>query len=152
MIMRLDLQDEQTVQKLWSMQQRAYRVEAEIIGTEDIPPLQESVEQLRTCEETFYGYIVEGELAGAVSFLIEGETLDIHRMIVDPVHFRKGIASQLLASVHEHGSSKIVVATGSLNEPAVRLYGRHGFTLTDQKEIKPGLWLSFFEKNIRPRL
>ncbi|MED1783361.1 GNAT family N-acetyltransferase [Brevibacillus fortis] len=152
MIMRLDLQDEQTVQKLWSMQQRAYRVEAELIGTEDIPPLQESVEQLRTCGETFYGYIVEGELAGAVSFLIEGETLDIHRMIVDPIHFRKGIASQLLASVHEHGCSKIVVATGSLNEPAVRLYGRHGFILTDQKEIKPGLWLSFFEKTIRPRL
>ncbi|QDS34829.1 GNAT family N-acetyltransferase [Brevibacillus brevis] len=151
MIVRLDLQDEQTVQKLWNMQQRAYRVEAELIGTEDIPPLRESVEQLRTCGETFYGYIEEGELAGAVSFLIEGETLDIHRMIVDPVHFRKGIASQLLASVHEHSCSKIVVATGSLNEPAVRLYERHGFTLTDQKEVMPGLRLSFFEKTLRPR-
>jgi ribosomal protein S18 acetylase RimI-like enzyme len=151
MIVRLDLQDEQTVQKLWNMQQRAYRVEAELIGTEDIPPLRESVEQLRICEETFYGYIEEGELAGAVSFLIEGEKLDIHRMIVDPVHFRKGIASQLLASVHEHGCRKIVVATGSLNEPAVRLYERHGFTLMDKKEVMPGLWLSFFEKTIRPR-
>ncbi|RAT95319.1 GNAT family N-acetyltransferase [Brevibacillus sp. Leaf182] len=149
MIMRLDLQDEQTVQKLWDMQQRAYRVEAELIGTEDIPPLRESVEQLRTCEETFYGFIEEGKLAGAVSFVIEGETLDIHRMIVDPVHFRKGIASQLLASVHEHGCSKIVVATGSLNEPAVRLYERHGFTLKDQKEVRPGLRLSFFEKTIQ---
>lgn len=149
MIVRLDLQDEQTVQKLWNMQQRAYRIEAEIIGTEDIPPLRESVEQLRACGETFYGYIEGGELAGAVSFLIEGDTLDIHRMIVDPIHFRKGIASQLLASVHEHGSSKIIVATGSLNEPAVRLYGRHGFTLTDKKEVKPGLWLSFFEKRIK---
>ncbi|MCM3142091.1 GNAT family N-acetyltransferase [Brevibacillus sp. MER 51] len=148
MIVRLELQNEKTVQKLWNMQQRAYRVEAEIIGTEDIPPLRESVEQLRTCGETFYGYMEEGELAGAVSFMIEGETLDIHRMIVDPTHFRKGIASQLLASVHEHGCNKIVVATGSLNEPAVRLYERHGFTLRDQKEVKPGLWLSFFEKTI----
>ncbi|KMZ41547.1 MULTISPECIES: GNAT family N-acetyltransferase [Bacillales] len=149
MIVRLDLQDEQTVQKLWNMQKRAYRVEAELIGTEDIPPLRESVEQLRACGETFYGYIEGDELAGAVSFMIEGETLDIHRMIVDPIHFRKGIASQLLASVHEHGCSKIVVATGSLNEPAVRLYERHEFTLTDKKEVKPGLWLSFFEKTIR---
>ncbi|MFS0554308.1 GNAT family N-acetyltransferase [Brevibacillus sp. 179-C9.3 HS] len=148
MIVRLDLQDEQTVQKLWNIQQRAYRVEAELIGTEDIPPLRESIEQLKACGETFYGYLVEDELAGAVSFLIEGDTLDIHRMIVDPAHFRKGIASQLLASVHEHACSKIVVATGSLNEPAVRLYERHGYTLISKKEVKPGLWLSFFEKAI----
>lgn len=149
MIEQLDLQDEKTVKALWTLQQRAYRVEAELIGTEDIPPLRESIEQLKACNETFYGYIQEGELAGAISFQIEGDTLDIHRMIVDPAYFRKGIASQLLAFVHELGSKRIIVATGSLNEPAVRLYERHGFLLTGEKEVKPGLCLSFFEKTIR---
>ncbi|WP_236707868.1 hypothetical protein [Brevibacillus choshinensis] len=54
--------------RMWQLQQAAYRVEAELIGWSDLPPLRETVEELMGSEETFIAYVEEGELAGALSF------------------------------------------------------------------------------------
>jgi len=65
---RLDLSDEDTVQQIWELQRVAYAVEAELIGYDGIPPLHESLEQLRTCGESFLGVYAETGLTGAVSW------------------------------------------------------------------------------------
>jgi ribosomal protein S18 acetylase RimI-like enzyme len=38
------------------------------------------------------------------------------------------------------------VSTGALNEPAINLYKRHGFILSEEKEVPPGLKLAFLRK------
>lgn len=136
--------------QMWQLQQAAYRVEAELIGWGDLPPLRETIEQLMESEETFVTYIEEGELAGALSYQKMGDQLDIHKMIVDPKHFRKGIARQLLIHLETIYSDvkTIVVSTGARNEPAVQLYLRHGYELTGTKEVAPGLELAFFRKEL----
>ncbi len=97
----------------------------------------------------FYGYFVEGELAGAISYKKDGQTIDIHRMIVHPSHFRKGIANALLHHLEmvEVEAEKWVVATGAKNDPARRLYEKNGFSQVQVQEVAPGLSLAFFEKN-----
>ncbi|MEH6945117.1 GNAT family N-acetyltransferase [Bacillus sp. JJ722] len=123
-------------------------VEAELIGFFDLPPLKESFEEFQQCGETFLGYFEEDELAGALSFTIEGEELTICRMVVHPNHFRKGIAQMLLDNLEEINQkcTIIKVSTGKDNVPAKNLYLKNGFQFVRDLMVAPGVYISKFEK------
>jgi ribosomal protein S18 acetylase RimI-like enzyme len=147
---RLDLSDAATASELLELQRRAYRVEAELIGSAEIPPLRETLAELQSCGETFLGARVDGELAGAISWRVDGETLDLHRLVVDPASFRKGIGSALVRAAlgAEPGTTHAIVQTGAANEPALALYQGEGFVLTDEIEPVPGLRVACFTKRL----
>ncbi|WP_312117156.1 GNAT family N-acetyltransferase [Brevibacillus reuszeri] len=149
MIQSIAISNRETAKRVWALQQAAYAVEAKLIGWADLPPLRETVDELLECGEMFACFMDGAELAGAISFKVEEGVVDIHRMMVHPNHFRKGIASKLLQHVEavQPEWQKMIVSTGALNEPATQLYQRHGFMLVEQKEVAPGLKLSFFEKS-----
>ncbi|MGH8922321.1 MAG: hypothetical protein ACRD0H_28950, partial [Actinomycetes bacterium] len=63
---RLDLSDEDTVRQIWELHRVAYVVEAELIGYDGIPPLHETLGELRTCGESFFGVYDEAGLTGAM--------------------------------------------------------------------------------------
>jgi ribosomal protein S18 acetylase RimI-like enzyme len=147
-IQRLDLQHAPTVERVLVIQQASYAIEAELIGTRNIPPLHDTIESLQNSEERFYGYWIDDELAGLIAITLEDDTLDICRMAVHPAYFRRGIASALLTfalSTHS-AAARTIVATGARNDPAKQLYLRHGFTQIDEREVEPGVVIAFFEK------
>lgn len=148
MIEKLAIEHADMAKKVLDVQIPAYLVEAELIQFHEIPPLKDTVSSLQQCGESFYGYFAQGELAGAISYTRDGALLDIHRMIVHPDHFRKGIAQALLSHVQqtETGVEKIVVSTGAANTPAKNLYEKNGFTVCGEIEIAPGVCLTLFEK------
>jgi ribosomal protein S18 acetylase RimI-like enzyme len=135
----LDLSDGTVLHELWTVQRLAYAVEAELIGFDGIPPLHETPEELRACDETFLGLYDEEGLAGAVSYRLEGSTVDICRLVVHPRAHRRGIASKLLDALPDGPQ---VVSTGSKNEPALRLYRKQGFVETGTREVAPGVALT----------
>jgi GNAT superfamily N-acetyltransferase len=114
----LDIVDLETAQAVLQLQQVAYRVEAELIGSDGIPPLWETLD-LRTCGEEFLGVTVNGGLVGAISWRYGAGTIDIHRLVVDPEHFRRGIATALVrgALEAEPAAERAIVQTGSANAP-----------------------------------
>ena len=73
----LDISDELIAREVLELQRRAYRVEAALIGSNDIPPLRESVHELQVCGETFLGVFMEGGLVGCVSWKLKNETIDL---------------------------------------------------------------------------
>jgi ribosomal protein S18 acetylase RimI-like enzyme len=145
-IRRLDLSDEDTVHRLWSLQRAAYAVEAELIGFDGIPPLHESLEDLRTCGEEFLG---NDELTGAVSWMRTPDgTLDICRLVVHPSAHRSGIASALLDALDKlEPSDRTIVSTGTANVPALSLYLRRGFVTTGTRELAPGVTLTLLSRD-----
>jgi ribosomal protein S18 acetylase RimI-like enzyme len=149
-IRQLDLSDEARTKELLALQQASYAVEAALIGTSDIPPLKDTPETLARCGETFYGYFEGDSLVGAISYKIENDTLDIHRLVVRPDRFRKGIGRSLVAFVEEiePGPRRIVVSTGAGNRPAKNLYLSLGFRKTNETEVAPGLRVALFEKEL----
>ncbi|MGE5703164.1 MAG: GNAT family N-acetyltransferase [Clostridia bacterium] len=148
MIKKIDITQQKSAEQVLAIQMPAYRVEAELIGFDDLPPLRDTVVSLQACGETFWGNWIGEELAGAISYKREDEVLDIHRLIVSPDHFRKGIAGQLLthAIENEPETKKVIVTTGAKNTPAKQLYKRFGFQELRDVEVAPGLSLTFFEK------
>jgi ribosomal protein S18 acetylase RimI-like enzyme len=147
----LEINDPGVAETVLAVQRRSYRVEAELIGSDAIPPLTETVDELRACGELFLGAFVDDRLAGVVSWKFDGETVDIHRLAVDPDFFRRGIGVTLVraALAAEAGAQRAIVQTGAANEPAKALYRGEGFVEIDQREVVGGVRVALFERQLQ---
>ena len=147
----IDITDPAIAAELLELQRAAYRTEAELIGSDEIPPLRESLNELRGCGETFLAAFVGGNVVGAVSWKIDEETIDIHRLVVDPAHFRRGIGTTLIRAVlgANPDAARAIVQTGEANKPAAALYLREGFALVGTVEPIAGLRVTQFAKVLR---
>lgn len=147
-IKKLDLKNIETAKDVLELQISSYKVEAKIINFYGIPTLKDTVDSLKTCDEIFYGYYINGDLAGIISYNIIANLLDICRVAVHPRNFRMGIAGELINFVEEleGNANKVVVCTGKENLPAVNLYIKKGYQKTRDIEISKGNYLMEFEK------
>ena len=146
----LDLADAGVATGVLDLQRRSYDVEARLIGSDRIPPLHESLEELQACGETFLGAYVEDRLAAVVSWRFDGATIDLHRLAVLPDFFRRGIGVALLRAAlrSEPEARRAIAQTGAANDPAKQLYRGEGFAELGDREVLPGLWISRFERNL----
>ncbi|KAF6584011.1 MULTISPECIES: GNAT family N-acetyltransferase [Paenibacillus] len=147
MVTLCSLEDDNIVSQIWRLQHVAYRLEAELIGFDEIPPLMDTLETLRSCGESFYGWLEDDELLGALAVQSESSgSLTLTRMMVHPDHFRKGIADSLMKHVlNEYRNVPLfIVTTGTLNTPAVTLYRKHGFRSVSAAEVAPGVELTTY--------
>jgi ribosomal protein S18 acetylase RimI-like enzyme len=149
---RLDLSDPDTLRCLLDLQHASYAVEARLIGFDGIPPLHESLEDLRGCAESFLGLDDGAGLAGAVSWVRRQDgTLEICRLMVHPRAFRRGIATTLLDALdHVEPAPRAVVSTGTANHPALVLYTRRGFAPVDTRQVAPGTTITILERHGAP--
>src|SRR5699024_3899026 len=127
-----------------------YNVEANIIDFYDTPRLKDTVQALQQCGETLFGYYLNNELCGVISIKVDDRVIDIHRLMVHPKHFRKGIAKKLLnfIEVELENFEAIVVSTGTKNEPAVSFYLRNGFLKIEETMITERLSVTTFKKKL----
>ena len=147
----LDLADEAIARSVLALQHEAYAVEAELIASDGIPQLTETLEELQAAGLDWLGTFDEGGLTGAVSWtLLDDGTIDIHRLVVAPRAFRRGIATALLDALDGHFPGRhTLVSTGRDNAPARELYRRRGFTVVREREVIPGLWVTDLERRGR---
>ena len=146
-IVRLNLAHD--AQRILAIEQAAYRIEAALIGFDDIPPLHDTLELLLESGEAFYGCMIDSVLAGFVSCEVNENTVIICRLGVHPDYFRRGAASSLLRYLEATAYPdlpRFIVSTGAKNLPARRLYEQFGFVVLNEYEIEPGLMMAFYEK------
>ena len=150
-VVRVDHSDPDVATALLELQRRGYEVEAALIGSRDIPPLTETLEELKGTSETFLAVFVAGSIVGAVSYRLLRDTIDIHRLAVDPTCFRGGIGTALVRAVlaAEPSATHAIVQTGADNEPARSLYLREGFEQADELEVAPGLRVVRYCRRLR---
>lgn len=147
MIMKLNIKDNDIAEQIVKLQQEAYVIEAELIDFDDIPPLKDTLKDIKESDETFIGFYIAYELAGIIAYKQEEDTLDICRVAVLPKYFRKGIARQLIHFVENNNNAKkVIVSTGMLNTPAVELYLSLDFNKISDIKICEGLYITSFEK------
>lgn len=150
MIKNIDIKDNKTAEAVLQLQLSSYKIEADIIGYQDLPPLKDTAADLQQSGEVFLGYFIDEKLAGVISFKLEQNEVDIHRLIVSPHYFRQGIAQQLLTDLESRSQRETIkVATASKNAPAIRFYLKNRFKKTGEIKINSQLSLSFFVKIYR---
>ena len=147
MIRPLDLTDQALAERLLTIQHAAYAVEAELIGFDGIPPLQEDLAGLMASTEYWLGRYDGDTLVGAVAYEPTGDSVDISRLIVDPAYARRGHGRALLDHLDQLEPRPIsVVSTGSANTPAVSLYKSRGYSEIGQVEIAAGIHITQFRR------
>ena len=139
-VRRLALTDAAVVAQLIALQRAAYQVEADLIGGAAIPAMTETAAELAACGETFLG-VGDEEIVAALSYKRAGGVVDIHRLVVHPVAFRRGLATALLDALGEaeRDATEWTVATAEANAPAMTLYARRGFELVGRLTAPGGV-------------
>ena len=148
MITPLDLTDRTLAERLLQIQHAAYAVEAELIGFDGIPPLQEDLAGLMLSTEHWLGRYDGSTLVGAVAYEFpDDDTVEISRLIVDPAHARRGHGRALLDHLDRLEPRPIsLVSTGSANTPAVSLYKSRGYAEANRLEVAPGVFITQFRR------
>lgn len=151
MIKKLDLKDIEIAKGVMELQIASYKIEADLIGFYEIPPLKDTIDSLQACDGIFYGYYINSVLAGIISYKIIENILDIYRVAIHPNFFRIGIADKLINFIQELNSdvNKAVVCTGKENLPAVNLYIKNGYKKKRDIEISNSIYITEFEKILK---
>jgi ribosomal protein S18 acetylase RimI-like enzyme len=145
-IEQLDPAGHGVAEQLLALQRAAYRVEADLIGFDGIPPLHESLKELQAQPLEWIGLRADSRIVAALAYRVERDLCDIDRLVVDPRYFGRGYGSALVASLLHH--PQITVSTGTANTPARRLYEKHGFQATGTREIAHGVTVTQYERRM----
>ncbi|MFT5756868.1 MAG: ribosomal protein S18 acetylase RimI-like enzyme [Alteromonadaceae bacterium] len=128
MITKLDHSNKDVANQIFTIFQRSYKVEAQLIGTLNFPPLLRSAIDIKNSPTQFYGLSENKCLAAVIEITVENKHLAIDSLTVDPHYFRKGLADKLISYVLEvMYFSQAIVETAVVNIPAINLYKKHGF-------------------------
>lgn len=128
MIHPLENANDEVASDIFSVFQHAYKVESQLIGAVDFPPLSRNTKDITSSKTLFYGFHYDDYLAAVIEISINEKRLEIDSLTVDPKYFRKGIAGRLIQYVLDiFEYSEAVVETAVMNEPAIILYKKHGF-------------------------
>lgn len=149
-ILLLDHRDPLVACRINDLQQESYAVESRLINYV-VPYLLQGTDEIISSQEIFVGCHVGERLAGLTSYEKEDpQSITICRMVISPVFFRLGLASELLKFLEDQDSliRKIYVQTAKKNHPAIRLYKKAGFRLVREFSTPDGLKLVRLEKTI----
>jgi ribosomal protein S18 acetylase RimI-like enzyme len=134
-----------------AVQRAAYRVEADLIGFDGIPPLHETAAQVAALNLTLLG-IFDGErLAALLGYRSAGAQVEIDRLAVHPAYFRRGLARRLIEALHEREASatRFDVSTGASNTPALALYRQLGYRAITDEALPVGVVITRLVRGTR---
>ncbi|PKN07698.1 MAG: GNAT family N-acetyltransferase [Deltaproteobacteria bacterium HGW-Deltaproteobacteria-8] len=147
-IMPADLADAEAI---LALQRLAYQSEARLYDDWGIPPLTQTLEDLRA---EFPTHLVlkamsGAALVGSVRAGLDSELCRIGRLMVHPGHQRQGLGSALMRAVEASfpAARRFQLFTGHKSAGNLRLYQRLGYLPVRSETVSSALTLIFLERN-----
>ena len=136
-----------------TVQRAAYVTEAQHYDAPHIPPLRETLDELRADLEA--GVLALGawlghRLAGCVRGRVDGDRMEVARFAVAPDLQGRGIGSALLSAVESAAPSAVRtlwLVTGATSDANLRLYRRAGYAAVANTTDAVGVALAILEKS-----
>jgi GNAT superfamily N-acetyltransferase len=133
-----------------ALQRLAYESEARRYGNWSIPPLVETLAEVRAHVErhAVLKVLLADRLVGSVRGVVTGRVCEVGRLIVHPDVQRRGIGSALLAAIERRlpDVDAYELFTGDRSLDNLRLYDRHGYRETRREPLPTGVWLVYLRK------
>lgn len=135
--------------EILALQKAAYRSEAELLNDFTIAPLRQTLADL---ENNFNKGIIlkavrNGRIIGSVRAYVDGNTLHIGKLIVDPGWQNQGVGTQLLSAMEKHFPAmryELFTSTQSIRN--LSLYSKNGYREFRRETVSEKLTLIFLEK------
>jgi ribosomal protein S18 acetylase RimI-like enzyme len=137
-------------EEILSLQKLAYRSEAELYNDFSIPPLLQTLEEMRKDFESqiFLKTVRDGKIVGSVrAFLREG-TCYIGRLVVHPDFQGQGIGAKLMGGIEEtfKEARRFELFTGHKSEKNLHLYEKLGYQVFKTVKANERLNIVYLEK------
>ena len=133
------------------LQKLAYQSEAQLYHDFSIPPLLQTVDELRNdfVDKVFLKIQSEGKIVGSVRGYQTGDTCYIERLIVHPDYQGKGIGTVLMQQIELCfcQARRFELFTGHNSKRNIHLYERLGYKIFKSEEINKTLSFIFMEKH-----
>ena len=147
MIHKLQHKNIDVARKIRSVFQASYAVEAVLLNAVNFPPLKRKLDAFIECDNIFFGFTINDELAGVIEIDENNAGVHIQSLVVHPQFFRQGIGRKLTEFILNSFDTKLfTVETGVKNEPATELYKKLGFIEVKQWNTDHGIRKVRFEK------
>ena len=135
-----------------TLQRAAFVEEARLYGTAEIPPLVETLDEVRRelLSATMIGALLAGRLIGAIRLTVEGPIGWISRVAVAPDQQAKGIGSDLLGAVEAAAPPQVrrfQLAAGEKSSANVSMYERRGYREFSRRVDSAGVELILMAKD-----
>ena len=131
---RIDIVRDEVAGELLTVRRAAFVSEAQIYGDPNIPPLTQTLDELRADladpDVVTLGAWIGHRLVGSIRVGLEGPKATLGRLAVAPDLQGKGIGTQLLLAVPAHlraDTSEVWVFTGQDSLQNLAMYTRHGY-------------------------
>lgn len=151
MIIKIEAATEQDLDQILQLQKKAFYGQALIYNDFNLPPLIQTIEDLK--EEfrlkTIYKVEQDGKIIASIRCYIEDGILYLEKLIVDPDFQNRGIGTKIMTEIETKYSSSVnlyALFTGHKSEKNLHIYHKLGYKEVRQKTIKDDLKLIYLEK------
>jgi GNAT superfamily N-acetyltransferase len=135
--------------EILQLQKEAYQSEGKIYNDFEIPPLVETLGELKALfgSHLFLKATVDGKIVGSVRASMNNQTCHIGRLFVNPKFQSQGIGAGLLAEIERKcGARRFELFTGIKSARNIRLYERAGYRAFKTEAVSKKVSLICFEK------
>ena len=142
--------EEADLQKILDLQYWAYQSEARLVGSFDIPPLKQTLDDLH--REYEQGIILKavdekGTIIGSVRAYGKDKTVYIGKLMVSPEMQGGGIGTKLLLAIEqEYPNHRCELFTSDKSKRNITLYQRLGYGIFAEKAVVEDLKFVYMEK------
>ncbi|GLZ33539.1 GCN5 family acetyltransferase [Lentzea sp. NBRC 105346] len=140
--------------EIMTVQRAAYLTEAQAHDVLDLPPLAETLDQIKASLELAFGAWLGPRLVGSIRGRVEGTRMQIARLSVAPDMQGQGIGKALLNALTEGRPDNVdtlwlIIGTRSFGN--IRMYGNAGFVQTKTGVDEMNVPIVFMEKKVISR-
>jgi len=133
------------------LQKLAYQGPAKLYSDFSIPPLTQTIDELRSefVYKIFLKALVEGRIVGSVRGYEAEDTCYIDRLLVHPDYQGQGIGTALMRQIEScfGQAQRFELFTGHKSERNIRLYEQLGYLIFKSEEVNKNLSYVFMEKH-----
>jgi ribosomal protein S18 acetylase RimI-like enzyme len=139
-------------QKILELQKLAYQSEAAIYDDFGIPPLRQTLDEIRVefQSQVFLKAAIDGRIVGSVRGHVRRRTCYVGRLIVHPEFQNQGIGTRLLTEIEKTfgQAERFELFTGHRSERNLYLYHKLGYRPFRSEEATDSLTIVYLEKVI----
>ena len=140
------------ITEILELQKLAYKQEAEIYDDYKIPPLTQTLDELREefIRSTVFKVVSNGSIVGSVRSFLDNGICNIGRLFVHPDFQNKGIGTMLMNTVETYFRNreiqKFELFTGEKSSKNIYLYQKLGFNIFKTEKLNDNVNIVYMSK------
>jgi ribosomal protein S18 acetylase RimI-like enzyme len=149
--MQIEAATEEDLDQILQLQKKAFHDQAVIYNDFTLPPLMQTIDDLKKefTQKKFYKVEQEGKIIASVRCNVKENTLYVEKLIVDPQFQNKQIGTRIMIAIetiYAGSVDRYALFTGHKSLRNLHLYSKLGYREIRREMIKDDLTLIYMEK------